>query len=302
MDLVTHGLMGFFIALFVAKKFGFEDMKWPLVAGVVSAMASDIDTLSFFFGEAGFYTYHRVATHSFIGIILISLIISVFFSRLKKHKFIRYFPLAMLGVLSHLFLDFVTAAQGVQIFYPFSTARVALNISPGVDIFLLAIFAAGIFVYRLHPKEHQKIAATVLLFAFLLFSARFAMTNYAETRVDALNGDSFLAPSLFNPFKWHVIKQHESGYLLSEYTFLLGMSEPEYFKMKDDPIILASMKSDLVGSFLQFAKFPYPVVEGSSVEWIDMKSSGRSGGFTATVTLDENLNILREEMGILTIL
>ena len=298
MDPVTHGLMGFFIALFVAKKLGFEDIKWPLVAGAVSALISDIDTFSFFFGESGFYTYHRVATHSFIGIILLALIIAIFFSRLKKHEFIRYFPLAMLGLLSHLFLDFVTAAQGVQIFYPFSTARVALNISPGVDIYLLAIFAAGIFVYKLHPKEHQKIAATVLLFVFLLFSVRFAATNYAETRVGALNGNSFLAPSLFNPFKWNVVKEHESGYLLSEYAFLLGMSEPEYFKMKDDPIVLASMKSDLVGSFLKFATFPYPVVDGASVEWVDMKPSGSRGGFTATVTLDENFNIIREEMGI----
>lgn len=298
MDPVTHGLTGFFIALFIAKKLGFENIKWPLVAGVVSAIAPDIDTISFFFGESGFYTYHRVATHSFIGIILLALIIAIFFSRLKKPLFIRYLPLAMLGLLSHLFLDFVTAAGGTQIFYPFSTAKVALNISPGVDIYLLALFAAGIILYRMYPKEHVRIAGTVLLFALLIFSARFALTNYAETRVDILNGDSYMAPSLFNPFKWFVVKEHDSGYLLSQYTLFFGISEPEYFRKKDDPIVLASMKSDLVGSFLQFARFPYPFVDGNKVEWVDLKPSMGGGGFTATVTLDENMNIIKEEMGL----
>lgn len=298
MDPVTHGLMGIFIALFAAKRLGFENIKWPLIAGVVSALIPDIDTLSFFFGESGFFTYHRVATHSFIGIILLALIIAVLFSRLKKPLFIRYLPLAMLGLLSHLFLDFVTAAGGAQIFYPFSTAKVALNISPGVDVYLLALFAAGIILYRMYPKEHVRIAGTVLLFALLIFSARFALTNYAEARVDAMNGDSYLAPSLFNPFKWSVVKEHDSGYLLSQYTLFFGISEPEYFRKKDDPIVLASMKSDLVGSFLQFARFPYPLVDGNEVEWIDMKPSRGGGGFTATVTLDENMNILKEEMGI----
>ncbi|MDI6737364.1 MAG: metal-dependent hydrolase [Nanoarchaeota archaeon] len=298
MDFVTHGLTGFFIALFISKKLGFENLKWPLVAGVVSALAPDIDVISFFFGESGFYTYHRVATHSLIGVILLALIIAVFFSRLKKDKFVRYFPLAMLGLLSHLFLDFITAAQGAQMFYPFSTARIALNISPGVDIYLLTLFAAGIVLYRLYPNKGARIAATALLFAFLIFSARFALTNYAEASVDSINGDSYLAPSLFNPLKWHVIKEHDSGYLLSSYTMFFGMSEPQYFKMKEDPIVQASMNSDLVASFLQFARFPYPVVEGNKVEWVDMKPSWGGGGFTATVILDENMKILKEEMGI----
>ncbi len=298
MDPVTHGLMGFFIALFIAKKLGFEDIKWPLVAGVLSAWIPDIDTISFFFGEAGFYTYHRVATHSFIGVVLLALIIAVLFSRLKKQEFVRYFPLAMLGVLSHLFLDFVTAAQGAQIFYPFSTAKVALSISPGVDIYLLTIFAAGLFVYRLHPKQQQKIAATVILFVILLFSVRFATTNYAEAKVDAMNGDSFLSPSLFNPLKWYVIKEHDSGYLLSIYSPFTGLSEPEFFKMKDDPIVKASANSALVESFIKFARFPYPLVDGNKVQWVDLKPSRGNTGFSATITVDENMNIIREEMGL----
>lgn len=298
MDPVTHGLMGFFIALFAAKKLGFEDIKWPLIAGVVSAFIPDIDTISFFFGEAGFYTYHRVATHSLMGVVLLALIIAIFFSRLKKDKFIRYFPLAMLSVLSHLFLDFVTAAGGAQIFYPFSTAKVALSISPGVDVYLLALFAAGIILCRMYPKNSVRIAGTVLLFALLIFSSRFALASYAEARVDAMNGDSFLAPSLFNPLKWFVIKEHDAGYLLSTYTLFLGLSEPEFFQTKDNPLIRASSNSALVESFLNFARFPYPVVDGNKVQWIDLKPSRGNTGFTATVTLDENLNVIREEMGI----
>lgn len=298
MDPVTHGLMGFFIAMFAAKKLGFDDLKWPLVAGALSALSPDIDTISFFFGEAGFYTYHRVATHSLIGVVLLALIIAIFFSRLKRDKFIRYFPLAMLGVLSHLFLDFVTAAQGAQIFYPFSTAKVALSISPGVDVYLLALFGAGMVLYRLYPKNSARIAGTVLLFALLIFSARFAMTSFAEARVDAINGDSFLVPSLFNPFEWYVIKEHDSGYLLSSYSFFFGLSEPEFFQMKDDVLVKASANSKLVESFLNFARFPYPVVDGNSVRWVDLKPSRGNTGFTATVTLDENFNIVKEEMGI----
>lgn len=299
MDPVTHGLAGFFIAMLLAKKLGFENLKWPLVAGVVAGLAPDIDTISYFFGESGFYTYHRVATHSLIGIVLLAFIIAVFFSRLKKDKFIRYLPLAMLGLLSHLFLDFVTAFSGSQIFYPFSTAKIALNISPGVDVYLLALLAAGIVVYKMHPEKHARIAATVILFALLIFSARFALTNYAELRADSINGDSYLTPDIFNPFKWHVVKESSNGYLISDYTLGLGISEPLLMAIKDDPAVQASKNSNLVSSFLNFANFPYPFVDGNKVQWVDLKQTrGSYGGFTATVQLDENLNVIMEEMGI----
>jgi len=205
MDTITHGLFGFFLALLVAKEFGFEKLRWPVVAGIIAAIAPDVDGLALLFNESGFYTYHRVAAHSFIGAILIALIIAVLFSRLKK-DFIKYLPLALLGVLLHLLLDFVTPAGGVQLFYPFSTARIALSIMPAPDVYLLAILAAGFVVFRLEPTKHIKVAGYVLLFCALFMGARFALASYAGQQVNEMNGESFLLPHMFNPFKWTVVK------------------------------------------------------------------------------------------------
>lgn len=297
MDTITHILFGFFIALLIAGKLGFKNLKWPVAAGIVAALAPDMDVITLLFSPGSFYEYHRVATHSIIGAVLLAIIIAILFSRLKK-SFIKYLPITLLCILSHLYLDFITST-GIQLFYPYSTVKVALNMVPIVDVYMLAILAAGLVLIKRHPALGARISAFVLIFCFLLVSARIGLGVIADSSVDRLNGDSYISPHFFNPFKWAVVREQPDSYVISDYNLLTGIKESATVRKSSDPMIEASKQADVVKSFIASSAFPFAVIKGDTVIWHDLRVSiDGSRGYTASVQLGKNMSILQERMGL----
>lgn len=297
MDTITHGLFGFFIAVLIARKVGFNKLKWPAAAGVTAALAPDIDIITLLFSPGTFYEYHRVATHSIIGAFLIAVIIAVLFSRLKK-SFIKYFPIALLAVASHLYLDFITST-GIQLFYPYSTIKVALNMVPIVDVYILAVFAAGIVMIRKHPAHSARISAFVLIACVSFIGARIGLGVIADSNVSSISRESYLSPHIFNPFRWAVIAEQPDSYTVSDYNLLTGIRGSRLIFKADDPMIEASKQAEVVKSFIASSEFPFAVVKGDTVVWHDLRVSfDGSRGYTASVILGENMSILQESMGV----
>ncbi|MBU2638040.1 MAG: metal-dependent hydrolase [Nanoarchaeota archaeon] len=297
MDTITHMLFGIFIAALIAGKLGFKNLKWPVAAGVIAALAPDIDIITLLFSPGMFYEYHRVATHSIIGAFLIAVIIAILFSRLKK-SFINYLPITLLAVASHLYLDFITST-GIQLFYPYSTARVALNMVPFVDVYLLAVLAAGIIFIRLYPAIGAKISALILIICIAAIGARIGLGVIADAKVNNINDDSYISPHLFNPFKWAVVNEQPNSYILSDYNLLTGMKTSASIPKLNDPMVEASKEAKIVKTFISSSTFPFAVIKGDTVIWHDLRVSfDGSRGFTASVLLDSNLAIIQERMGL----
>lgn len=297
-DILTHALVGLFIALLMSKWLGFEGIKWPVIAGVAAALMPDIDALAFLFSEGGFYAYHRAAAHSFISVVILSLVAAIVFSKFTK-TFWRYFPLALTAALSHLLFDFITPAPVTQVFFPFSSTGIALNISPPVDVYLLAILVAGIVVARIHSTRQMKVAAYVLLFSLLLVGARFGAGLYAESRIESITGNAYLTPKLFNPLVWIVIQENDDSYTLSEFSVATGLSHVKEMPKNHNALVEASKSSLLVRQFISYARFPVALTDGNEVRWFDLRTSqDGSSGFSATVMLDDSMNVIEERMGI----
>jgi inner membrane protein len=127
MDNFTHTLFG----LALAKAGGEQITPLATTTLVIASNMPDIDSVMQFRGAFYNLEYHRGITHSFVGLFVLSLfltLILVFLDkrfRLRHDMFrrpirpLRIFGLAYLAGLLHLFLDY-TNNYGVRPFLPFS--------------------------------------------------------------------------------------------------------------------------------------------------------------------------------------
>ncbi len=159
MDPLTHYMAGYFLGR--RSQLGDAGVR----AVTLCAILPDIDTLGAVAGLDALYLLHRTATHSLIGAaVIVALVTMGFAVGRNRAQALQLLPWCVLGTLSHLFLDLfafktsllsifgVAAAEarpeyleGVQLFWPLSTARfslvnVGLLSQDGTTIAMLAIF------------------------------------------------------------------------------------------------------------------------------------------------------------------
>ena len=128
--------------------------------------------------------------------------------------------LALIGVLSHLLLDFITP-YGTRLFLPFSNARLAWDIFPVLDMWLMPVILVVIlmpFFFRLISSEigasktsFRPAAITVLIFFAILGAVRITAHRRALSLVDSFvyRGREPVRASAFpesaSAFRWHVV-------------------------------------------------------------------------------------------------
>ncbi len=307
MDTISHVLTGLFIGIAVGGLLGFKDLKLPAFAGVLGGLAPDFDLVSLLMGGTSFFKYHRVVTHSIFAPFVFAFIIGAVFSKFKfqkkdffKSDFSKYYLLGFAAVFSHLFLDFVTS-QGIVLFYPFSNQLMSWSVMPLVDILLLIIFVSGLVVMELLPQKKVKVSALVLIFIACLFTAKFGLYEIAGNTVHELDGyeHATLMPDYFNPFEWRVVIETEQSFQVSDYSLFNGLKNDFEFEKQFNDLIAFSKASKLVDKFIETSRYPVAVVNENTVKWFDLRVSNDGHmGYTAMVTLDENLEVSEERMGL----
>lgn len=183
MDLFTHFIVPFAIlTLLNLKDLTIKDR----LAGGFGGISIDFDFLlfaiGFLFPELFIFT-HRGITHSFIFGLVTAIMFIFIISRPGVYGIINYIIkkdvqvefswksvlLAYFGVLTHLFLDFLTTG-GIPLLYPFSLTRFTANIYYYTDpVTTIAALGVLIILYlRLDPK-YKKIALTGFLILLISF-------------------------------------------------------------------------------------------------------------------------------------
>lgn len=199
MDLFTHFIVPF--AILTLLNLRSLDIKDRLSGGF-GGISIDFDVILFAIGflvpELFIFT-HRGITHSFIFGLITAMVFIYLISRPSIYGLINYMikrdirvefnwrtiSLAYFGVLTHLFLDFLTTG-GIPLFYPISLTRFTANIyyytDPVTTIVALAVLV--ILYLRLKPK-YKKIA----LAAFLIMLVSFGGIRVGE-KMEALNSQT----------------------------------------------------------------------------------------------------------------
>lgn len=179
MDFITHSLIGAGIARLATPR---RDWQQQLaLAGVLGSLVMDADA-AFALGGLNFYgKYHRVVTHSLVGLEVCALLAAVAAWVAGRREGWRRFgwfvadrlpgdsppptPVsfaACLGVAwiaahAHWVADWITAFGNLQPLWPWDTREVALGATNSFDVFLLVLTCAwhGVLRWKNLPRERE---------------------------------------------------------------------------------------------------------------------------------------------------
>jgi inner membrane protein len=237
------------------------------------------------------------------------------------------FLFAYIAGLTHILLDF-TNNYGVRPFWPFWEKCYSWDIVFIVEPLLLILLVGGLVVPGLFSLINDEIgvhrqgppgrlAATVALLGVI---AVWGVRDYEHRRaVNALDsrlydGDDPVRVSAYpywlNPFQWYGVVETQDYFARMQVDSVLPDVDPGgrmqiRHKPEETPVTLAAKHSALGRIYLDWAK--YPVVETEEIEsgyivrFHDLRydypdQAGRTV-LTASVQLDRNLNVVRENFG-----
>src|SRR5260370_32790685 len=123
MDVFTHGLASYSVTRAAFPRAS----RITLLAAVLAGGAADLDQLSAYVGPSAFLEWHRTATHSILGTLVIVAAFFAVTSLIARGKSnadaIHTVFLALLTACSlHVAMD-VTQNESVQLFWPFRAQR-----------------------------------------------------------------------------------------------------------------------------------------------------------------------------------
>jgi len=285
-DPLTHAL-----ASYALKRAAFPRLsRSGTLAMVIGGTIADLDLLSNYFSPSGYLAFYRSYLHSLAAAILFSLIVSLAFLRRKAAGSnpispATVFKAAFAAALLHLLMDACQSA-GVELFWPFSTRRFALDWVARVDLWILMILLAGVFLPLLSGLVTEEIGAKskgprgrtgaflALAAVILYLVARFALHASALTTLESrtYRGESPRRVAAFaepgSPFRWHGTVETESALHDVELEVGPGANfDPDSavtsYKPEGSPALDAARNSSVARSFLQVARFPKATVENT---------------------------------------
>ena len=208
-----------------------------LIIGALAGMAPDLDMLIRDVNDPLlFLEFHRQFTHSLIFIPVGALICALFFYPFAKSNlsFKQIYLFSFLGFATHGLLDACTS-YGTQLFWPFSTFRVAWSIVSIIDPFFTVplMILVGMAVYR----KQVLYARLGFIYAVLFLSFGVVQKNRTEQMLFDIAqqrghplGRVLVKPSFANRHVWKTLYEYDGKYyvdavkLLWNAEFIQGMS------------------------------------------------------------------------------
>jgi inner membrane protein len=228
LDPLTQGLLGAALAQSAAKP---RETRIAAAVGAVSGLLADLDVLIRSSSDPLLtLEYHRHFTHSLVFVPLGALIAALVLWPFLRSRlaFARLYLFALLGYGLSGVLDACTS-YGTQLFWPFSSERVAWNLIAIIDpLFTLALLIAVVvaLVKRLPPAAWAGLA-----FAALYLGAGWVQQQRAEVIVRELAQQRdhdiervLIKPTLGNLVLWRSIYEAEDAFHVDAVRVGLGSS------------------------------------------------------------------------------
>jgi membrane-bound metal-dependent hydrolase YbcI (DUF457 family) len=285
MDPLTHAL-----ASYTLQRAAFPRLsRAATLAVILAGMIADADLVSSYFGPSAYLTFNRTYFHSLLVVLVFSVLATLpfFFLQPKgaQQQTARatIFAAALAAALLHLGLDACQTA-GVELLWPFSTRRFAMDWLPSLDLWVLGILLAGIFLPLLsglvteeigarHKGPRGRIGASVSLAAVILYIVVRSVLHgdaIAALQSRTYRGELPRRVAAFaessSPFRWHGIVETERA--LHDVSVPVGpgadfdpSSANTSYKPEPSPALDAARNSPVARHFLQVARFPKATIE-----------------------------------------
>lgn len=160
MDPISHAVLGQTLATALGRQSA--PLRTRVVAGLIGALAPDVDAVVMPFGWDLYLRAHEVGTHSLAGSLPVAgaaaLAVRAF---ARGSRTSDLFGAAWLGCLSHIALDVLSGAR-IQIGWPLVPGRVSLPLVAMGEPWLLAIFVAGAIALAMSPHRPRGAAIAVV--------------------------------------------------------------------------------------------------------------------------------------------
>ncbi len=205
MDPITHAVIG---AGIFALSGGDVSLAEPALIGCIAgSMAPDIDIAAKVYNDYYYLKHHRGSSHSFAGVLLMSLCIAVVLSFFYQFgSFFTLFAWTFAGSFVHVLFDFMNS-YGAQLLWPFSRKKYSLSLLKIFDIFIVMMGIAAL----LHKKDAFLVKGGIIAAFGLYITLLGIMRKLARRKVVAFlkgrveQNSIKVLPSLFGFFNWDFI-------------------------------------------------------------------------------------------------
>jgi inner membrane protein len=199
LDNLTHSLFGLTLA-----RTPLGGRRASTIALVLASNAPDIDIVATAGGSMKYLEWHRGPTHGLPGVIGLGLLVAGIGWLIDRKwgssdptsrvPFGRLWIVSMIGVACHVLMDLPTS-YGTRPLSPFAWTWFAQDWEPILDIYLLAILAAGLWFGR-SPRTPASAAATTGRSRNAVLALGLMMVNYG-VRATAHHEAIARAPQVF---------------------------------------------------------------------------------------------------------
>jgi inner membrane protein len=324
---ITHFLTGAVLA-----RAGFN-RKTALATATMTlaAEAPDLDVFWGFKGPVVGFAHHRGFTHSFLGLILVSAVVTGFMYLIWRlggrqtnipnmpPRWGMLFVFAYISGLSHILLDY-TNNYGVRPFWPFWEKWYSWDIVFIVEPALYVILIAGLILPAIF-SQHEALPRGRMgaVFALICVAGLYAARDYEHGKaVLALQSQEFKSvapgrvsayPYYWHLFRWYAVAESKNFFASADIDSRSGElnhGELEFVsKPQETAVTIAAKKCYLGRVYLDWAQYPLVTQTSSANGWIvhfrDLRYDypPLRGGDTlsATVELDNNLHVVAEKFG-----
>ncbi len=297
LDNLTHSLFGWTVARAGLGR----RVPYATATLIFASNAPDVDILAGVRSGVDYLAAHRGPTHGPLGVIGLGLvtagIISVW-ARLRSrrdgrrvgdadtHHFVRWWLLAMIGIVCHVLMDLPTS-YGTRLLSPFVWTWYALDWMPIIDVYLWLVLSVALIAGA--RAQRNRIAIIALGLMAFDYAARAALheralTNGASFDAAGVHAPCAIAPTLvahsgpidvsssprdacveaaalptfFSPFTWRIIRRYRNDYELSDRSVFATSAAIHSARATSEtgPDVLRVRGTRPGRVYLDFARFP----------------------------------------------
>jgi inner membrane protein len=297
----------------------------------LAAEAPDLDVFWGFKGPVFNFAHHRGFTHSFLGLVLTSALVTGFMHliwRLRGRKtniprlaprWALLFLFSYIAGLSHILLDF-TNNYGVRPFWPFWEKWYSWDIVFIFEPALYIVLIGGLIIPRLffwqEPVPRGRTAAIV---ALLCVAGLWAFRDHEHRHaVDALRVQRFqtaapirvsVYPYFLSLTHWYAVAETRDFFATTDIDSRSGsldLQQLEIFpKPPETPATLSAKRTYLGRVYLDWAQYPLVTETPDGPDVIvhfkdlrfDYPRLRRRITLSATMKLDSSLHVIQEKFG-----
>lgn len=318
MDNLTHGLLGVTIGA-LRRPEGRPDPvtgrlqatptdKAVFWATLLAAEAPDIDIFFRFAGEASGLRYHRGITHSLLGALALSALVTWLVRRFfPQARATVVYGWALVSMLVAHLLDDLLTSYGTRVLLPFDATRYALDVLPILDpLFTLPLLAA-VLAGRYWPLLRRRLIAGAGALVVLYTAARAGIHADLQEHLAREFGPAAprsvgVFPALLAVRDWHYVIDLPDRYVVGTVRFPAQWVTAQTFaKAPDSPVLAAAYSDGLMRDFLDFAAYPWatvkPIGDHYLVQVTDLRyRMGNRSPFTATVLVNRQYRVVESHL------